>query len=394
MSQKTSPRAKRQAPFAVEESPQVDLREESRVSVDCLVCGSSDSRLVCAAPEMAAQRRFLTHFYRRRWRAQNAATAIDRLAFTQNYTTNIVACLSCGLLYRNRRPSSKAIGAAYQRDRYDDAYLLEEFANQRGWARYKIPMLRRHLAERRPRAGTPRILEVGSFVGGFLAEAQAAGWDVFGVDPGDEVTAFCRSHNLPVFHGTLEHAELVSASFDAVVIWNTFDQLPDPHPTLVQAARLLRNGGLLIIRVPNGACYDAAMSLNAHLPAWLRSPLHVTLAWNNLLTFPYLYGYAPDNLSALAASHGFRRIVCRPDTLLPVPAGHPKLWARVEERCCQWLCRAGWHTAASRRLPTAPWLDLYFERACVDERRADAAAHDPSLGLIPVYAPSALSQTS
>ncbi len=363
--------------------------------VGCLVCGSPHSKMVCTAPEMEAQRRLLAQFYRRRWRAQNAGTAADRLAFTQNYTTNIVSCAGCGLLYRNPRPDADAIVGAYRTDRYDDAYLLAEFNNQRGWARQKIPLLRRLLAERPPRKSAPRILEVGSFVGGFLAEGQAAGWDVFGIDPGDQVTAFCRSQGLPVFHGTLDQADLATASFDAVVIWNTFDQLPDPHPTLVHATRVLRNGGLLVIRVPNGACFSAAMSVFAHLPGWLRRPLHITLAWNNLLTFPYLYGYSTPTVSALAASHGFRRLACRPDTLLPVPAGQPKWWARIEERCCQWLCRAGWHAGAgSERYTTAPWLDLYFERACVDESRMDTAEREPSLGLIPVYAPVALSHTS
>ena len=76
-----------------------------------------------------------------------------------------------------------------------------------------------------------------------------------GVDPGHDVAAFCRERGLPIFEGTVEEARFTPASFDAVVVWNTFDQLPDPRPLLEQAVLLLRNGGVLVLRVPNGACF-------------------------------------------------------------------------------------------------------------------------------------------
>jgi SAM-dependent methyltransferase len=329
-------------------------------------------------------------FYRRRWRAHNAETAADRLSFTQDYTTDIVRCADCGLVYRNPRPRTDAITQAYRRDRYDDAYLRSEFANQRAWARRKLPELARHL---RPLPGRrPRVLEVGSFVGGLLAEGRERGWEMFGVDPGDEVTAFCRAKGLPVFHGTLEQADLQRDSFDAVVVWNTFDQLPDPHPTLEAAVRLLRDGGTLAIRIPNGACFSWAMGMLPHLARGLRAGLYTALAWNNLLTFPYVYGYTREAITALAAAYGFRRRACLPDTLMPPPRDHVKRWARLEARGYAWLFRAGWQAAASERFACAPWLNLYFERAAAEHPPVPAAA-DSGLGLIPVYAPLALRQT-
>jgi len=72
-----------------------------------------------------------------------------------------------------------------------------------------------------------------------------------GVDPGHDVAAFCRERGLPIFEGTLDEARFTPGSFDAVVVWNTFDQLPDPRPLLQQAVVLLRNGGVLVLRVPN-----------------------------------------------------------------------------------------------------------------------------------------------
>jgi SAM-dependent methyltransferase len=358
------------------------------VCVECVLCGSGRSHTVCTATEMAAQRQYIAEFFRRRWRTQTAATAADRVAFTQDYTTDIVRCLGCGLLYRNPRPREEDITRAYRKDHYDQRYLETEFANQRRWAKRKAPELSRQL--RAGKGRRPQVLEVGSFVGGLLAEGMARGWDMFGVDPGDEVTDFCRTKALPVFHGTLEQARLQAEHFDAVVIWNTFDQLPDPHPTLAMATRLLRSGGVLSIRVPNGACFAWAMERSPGLPEPWRRALYAALAWNNLLTFPYVYGYTADTLIALTGAYGFRPIGCLPDTVMPAPPGQTTWWAGMEAALYQGLWRAGWYTTSEERCVRAPWLDLYFERAVNEE---PAAAQDSGLGLIPVYAPLALRQT-
>ena len=376
------------------DAPHVALEQQSSVRIGCPVCGFFGSRVVCSAGDLAAHHRYLERFYRRRWRVQNEATAEDRLTFAQNYSTDIVVCLGCGLVYRHPRSRTDAIVRAYRRERYDDTYLQVEYLSQRAWARRKFPSVAHRLL-RTSRKEVPRVLEIGSFVGGFLAEGLAHGWDMFGVDPGDDATAFCRALGLPVFCGTVEEARLNPASFDAVIIWNTFDQLPDPHPTMTAATRLLRNGGMLVVRVPNGACFQWAMRTLPRLPARLRSPLQVTLAWNNLLTFPYRYGYALDTLTNLTESHGFRRTGCVPDTLVPASAEHLNLWAVVERHCCNWLCRAVRQAPGlAGQFPFAPWLDVYFERACADQEEVRPAARSPSgLGILPVYAPAALGQT-
>ena len=372
----------------------VDLARESYDCNGCPFCGVTDSRVVCSPGMLAAHHRYLECFYRRRWRVQNEATAEDRLHFIQNYSTHIVECLGCGLIYRNPRPSSEAIVRAFRSDRYTDEYLRMEYRSQRTWARQKFSSVALRLMKA-DRKRTPRVLEIGSFVGGFLAEGLAHGWGMLGVDPGHDVTAFCHRRGLPVFCGTIEVAQLNPDSFDAIVIWNTFDQLPDPHPTLTAVTGLLRNGGMLVIRIPNGACFQWAMRTLLQLPGWLRQPLQVALAWNNLLTFPYLYGYTLDTLTELVESHGFRRTDCMPDTLVPAPAKYLTAGAIVEERCCEWVCRAARQAqGASGQLCFAPWLDVYFERACGNKQDKRPVASDPRLGFLPVYAPAAFGPNS
>ena len=204
----------------------------------------------------------------------------------------------------------------------------------------------------------------------------------------------CRSRNLPVFHGTLEDAELAQRplmqsscgtrrSTSGPASHTGSGRPPSakrrtPHCPRSQWRLLRRRDGARCASAgmaTQSAADDAGMEQSSHLPVLVR-----------LCSGQSHRAGGVARISANRLPAGY----------LVAGARRPSqtLGARIEERCCQWLCRAGWHTAASRRLATAPWLDMYFERACVDERRADAAAHDPSLGLIPVYAPVALSQTS
>ena len=370
-----------------------DLKQQPQVCVRCRLCGSDRSRLVCSTEDVTGQRRALQHFYRTRWREQNAATATDRLKFTQDYTTEIVACTDCGLLFRNPRPREEAVGRAYETEHYDGAYLWAELVAQRAWARTKVPVVAKHLQKTVKRA-RPRILEIGSFVGGFLMEGRERGWDMFGVDPGRDVIAFCRGQRLPVFEGTLEEAQLSPRSFDAVIVWNTFDQLPDPHVLLKHAVPLLRNGGLLIVRVPNGACFEYLMGVRSLLPRVVRPLLDLGLACNNLLTFPYLHGYSASQLETLTASYGFRLIDCLPDQLASPPTGQLTWWASWEEQGIKSLWRAIaaiWEDDGSHQYRSAPWLDCYFERACAEENRVRTPKI--GLGVVPVYSPMVFEDT-
>ncbi|HTL61704.1 MAG TPA: class I SAM-dependent methyltransferase [Nitrospira sp.] len=370
----------------------LDLERQPRMLVECGLCGCGRFHVICSAQEIAAQHQFLESFYRSRWSQQDAATATDRINFTQDYATALVACDACGLLYRNPRPAAQAVTKAYEREHYDERYLRAELETQRSWARTKVPLVAKYLAKTRKRS-RPRVLEVGSFVGGFLVEGQKQGWDMVGVDPGKDVAAFCRERGLPIFQGRLEEARFAAGSFDAVVVWNTFDQLPDPRPLLEQAVLLLRSGGLLVLRVPNGACFAWILGLRRQLPRPLRGPFDVALACNNLLTFPYLYGYSAHQLERLTEPYGFRLAAAVPDQVVSTPPGQLAWWALIEERMIKTvfgMMATLWPDDRSGLYRSAPWLDCVFERACTDPQEAGQKI---SLGVIPVYSPLVFEDT-
>src|SRR5262249_42217362 len=148
-------------------------------------------------------------------------------------------------------------------------------------------------------------LEVGSYAGAFLAAAREEGLNFEGLDINPDANEFMRSLGFSVHDGDLA-AFSVDHKFDAVAIWNTFDQLADPRGALHVAHALLRPEGVLALRVPNGEFYARVRGRMMDGSRPVRAAARALLAQNNLLTFPYRWGFTPDALSRLVAECGFR----------------------------------------------------------------------------------------
>jgi 2-polyprenyl-3-methyl-5-hydroxy-6-metoxy-1,4-benzoquinol methylase len=197
-------------------------------------------------------------------------------------------------------------------------------------------------------------LEVGSYVGGFLAAARELGWQFEGVDVNEAATAYARSLGLRVSVGTIEELaadNVLAERFSAVAFWNCFDQLADPRAATIAARKLLAAHGLLALRVPNGEFYARLRPLLA-TPA---APVaRLLLAHNNLLTFPYRYGFTPSSIRRLLDQCGFRVQRTVGDVLVPIADRWTRRWATAEERAVKGLLRM------TRRMP---WMEIYARRA-------------------------------
>lgn len=270
---------------------------------------------------------------------------VDRVAFSQAPPWRVVRCRECGLVYRNPVERRQELQSTYA-DAPLDCDALDALHEAQTQTYHTQARRLTTLLERR---GTG--LEVGSYVGAFLAAARAQGWSFEGLDVNASVNGYARSRGFVVHDGNLETFTTSNRTFDAIAIWNTFDQLSDPRAALRASIRLLRPGGVLALRVPNGACY-------AHWRPRLNGGSRVSrmatavLAHNNLLTFPYRFGFTPGSLRRLLEAHGFalQRIVR--DVLVPTADEWTRVWARVEERVLKPLMR-----------PLAPWFEVYARRA-------------------------------
>ena len=96
------------------------------------------------------------------------------------------------------------------------------------------------------------MLDVGTGCGFFLVSAKMKGWEVKGIEPSVQSTEVARlQNNLDVFPGTLqEYYE--KGQFDAITLINVLDHSVMPWREIDRAKNLLRPGGLIYLRFPNG----------------------------------------------------------------------------------------------------------------------------------------------
>jgi SAM-dependent methyltransferase len=313
-----------------------------------VVCGHADADLVADSDEIRAEREMLWEYHGARLRADTPPKRlVDRLAFSEPPPLALVRCRDCGLLYRNPVERAHELTEIYSRETIDAGALAALHDTQRDAMVRQARRLRHTLG----RNGTG--LEVGSYVGAFLAAARDVGLQMDGVDVNPAVNAFTRSRGFAVHDGDLTIVE-GHARFDVVAIWNTFDQLPAPRAALAAAHRLLRPDGVLALRVPNGGFYvRVRRSLGSPMPM-LSGPARVLLALNNLLGFPYRFGFTPDSLSRLLGAQGFAVERAIGDVLVPLGDEWTRPWARREESVVKAAIRL-----VARRAGWAPWFEMY-----------------------------------
>jgi len=312
-----------------------------------VACGARHFQRLLSPDDMHAEQAWLRAFYDELLRS--SASLKDRTQFTQHESTFVVRCNKCGTLMRNPRPTAQELRLRYEHDHYGADALEELLESQLGFFKQKAHKLKLTQGS--------RVVELGSYTGAFLQAAKECGWDATGVDVGKDTAEFCLAHGLKVIRAELEQSKIAPNSIDAFFIWNTFDQLAHPKGTLESIRQLLRPGGLLLIRAPNGDFESAA--LNARANSRWRESIMAAQALNNFLTFPYIAGYTPRSLSAMLSSAGFQVIGINGDVIAPLfgersPAlarSSEQRWKRLTLRICDRIAKD------DRRL-LHPWFEV------------------------------------
>ncbi len=91
-----------------------------------------------------------------------------------------------------------------------------------------------------------RLLEMGCAYGYFLDEA-AGRFDVRGVELADHARLSCQARGLQVAASIEDDAVRAAAPYDAVVMLDVIEHLPEPAQTLRAVAQLIRPGGRLVL---------------------------------------------------------------------------------------------------------------------------------------------------
>jgi len=219
-----------------------------------------------------------------------ASDAARALISDPPYT--VLRCTACGMVWTTPRLSDlRAV--------YDDGYWRSATPRQRGYGDYRadeplyLKTFRRRLAiVRRHTARPGTLLDVGCAAGYFLAVMREAGWEVAGVDLSSEIVAHAHARfGFTALHaGTLETAPWPPASFDLVTLWDLVEHVPDPRAVLMQAHRLLRPDGVLVLETQDVASPFARL-LGAR--------------WHHFKHAEHLYHFDAATIRRLLAQAGF-----------------------------------------------------------------------------------------
>lgn len=142
--------------------------------------------------------------------------------------------------------------------------------------------------ERYLRPGT--ILDVGCATGFFLEAARARGWVPSGIEINEFAARRAREKfGDAVWCGPFEEAPLAPGSFDAVVMCDLLEHLPDPAAALRRTREALKPGGMLSVTCPDSSSLSARLAGNS----WYHYKKE------------HLYYFSPRTLRALLESAGF-----------------------------------------------------------------------------------------
>lgn len=171
-------------------------------------------------------------------------------------------CRACGRMLLDPRPGKSAIPDAYSGAYYGAGSrkfvpaiegVVDRFRD--GRARFAARFLGPGSAP-----GSPRVLDIGCGSGQFLARLARMGYECHGTELSPETGE--RASKIPglkLQFGDLTPQTYPSRSFDLISIWHVLEHLPDPDSVLRLCREWLRDGGALLIAVPNIDSWQARL---------------------------------------------------------------------------------------------------------------------------------------
>ena len=209
----------------------------------------------------------------------------------------IARCTDCGLMFTNPQPSDAQLTEIYSADYFLGAGTDE---GRQATREMKRATAREYLSEIRRYCGPVqgRLLEVGCGDGDFLVEAEAAGFQVTGVELASAAVeqARARLQHGEVVCGLLENSGLPEEQFDLCVLSDVIEHVRDPQAFLRNIHRLLKPNGAIFIATPSLASWSAKV-MRQH---WMEfKPEHLTY-------------FDPRSIQTALFNSGFREIIVQP----------------------------------------------------------------------------------
>lgn len=218
--------------------------------VNCVVCGSNEYTLACSKDDF-----------------------------------NIVRCTDCGLYYVNPRLKRKKLSELYNEDEISpiDYYIETKKADEKTF-RKRLKTLEKTLGRK------GRILDIGCNIGTLLFIAKNLGWECFGLDINKKVRKYFAGSGIDLKIGDVLEVKYPKKHFDAIVMNDLIEHVPDPKKTLSSVREWLKDDGEIFLVTPDGGSLMFSL---------------LGKRWFHLKPNEHIYYFTNKSLSRLLFETGF-----------------------------------------------------------------------------------------
>jgi len=194
----------------------------------------------------------------------------------------IVRCEGCSLVFVQEILSREELAAFYA-SASDPVYSDDN----RECLNFYYNALRKRIESKVSKPG--KIFDVGCSTGLFLEVMK--GWECYGceISPTDAAIAQQRFGDR-IFTGTLEDYPSADGFFDVITLQDVLDHCPEPLPVLARCHGMLKEGGLMVIKVHNISCLYAKVT---------------GAGFYAIIPPSHLFYYNPQTLALAATKSGF-----------------------------------------------------------------------------------------
>jgi 2-polyprenyl-3-methyl-5-hydroxy-6-metoxy-1,4-benzoquinol methylase len=190
----------------------------------------------------------------------------------------LVACARCGLQYVSPRLHVDAVLGGYA------AGSDEQFVSQVHGREITFGKCLDIIEEVWSRA-PGRLLDIGTGGGSFPYVASKRGWRAEGCEPNRWLCEWAGKHyGLPVLPGTVFEQRYPAGAYDVVTLWDVLEHTTDPKTVILEAHRLLKEHGLVVVNYPDIGSWIARLMgrswvflLDVHLYYFTRTTIRKLL---------------------------------------------------------------------------------------------------------------------
>ena len=205
-------------------------------------------------------------------------------------TTKMLLCTYCDIHILAEQPSKQNLDAYYISSY---AMSASEVLSSEHRRLFRLPeqfWLISELQKQGIQSGDS-ILDIGCDKGYFLDQCRRFGYSVHGVEPSEQARLYCKSIGLNI-ESDIAH---IDTQFNTITLWHVLEHFTDPSSLINSCYTLLKQDGLLFIRVPDFSSFWSRLFRQYWI--WFQPHNH------------YVH-YSKQSLKKLVEAQGFDIIQC------------------------------------------------------------------------------------